>query len=123
MASGNVAERCSDQRRIIIAFLHAGFEVGNDVFLGLQVVCGVIGSEFLLATLPGFSPNPSDLQTDGAVLAIHIRSMRYSNFLCRSRLEPRLLEEHEQKLGALRQALIDGENSNDVGKLGAPEHR
>ncbi|CAN5353463.1 hypothetical protein BH24PSE2_BH24PSE2_19990 [soil metagenome] len=29
----------------------------------------------------------------------------------------RLLEEHEQKIGALRQALIDGESSGDAGEL------
>jgi len=29
----------------------------------------------------------------------------------------RLLEEHEQKVEALRQALIDGENSGDAGSL------
>jgi antitoxin ParD1/3/4 len=29
----------------------------------------------------------------------------------------RLLEEHEQKINALRQALIDGEKSGDAGEL------
>ena len=29
----------------------------------------------------------------------------------------RLLEEHEQKIGALQQALIDGEKSGDAGEL------
>jgi antitoxin ParD1/3/4 len=33
----------------------------------------------------------------------------------------RLLEEHEQKLDALRQALIDGENSGDAGVLDMKE--
>ena len=29
----------------------------------------------------------------------------------------RLLEEHEHRIGSLRQALIDGENSGDAGEL------
>jgi antitoxin ParD1/3/4 len=29
----------------------------------------------------------------------------------------RLLEEHEQRIDALRQALVDGENSGDAGEL------
>jgi antitoxin ParD1/3/4 len=29
----------------------------------------------------------------------------------------RLLEEHEQRIGTVRQALIDGENSGDAGEL------
>ncbi len=33
----------------------------------------------------------------------------------------RLLEEHEQKLQTLRQALIDGENSGDAGPLDMDE--
>ncbi|GJL49775.1 type II toxin-antitoxin system ParD family antitoxin [Nitrospira sp. M1] len=35
----------------------------------------------------------------------------------------RLLEEHEQKVIALRQALIDGENSGDAGRLDMEEIR
>ena len=33
----------------------------------------------------------------------------------------RMLEEHEQKVGVLRQALIDGENSGSACKLGMQE--
>jgi antitoxin ParD1/3/4 len=33
----------------------------------------------------------------------------------------RLLEEHEQKLGTLRKALIDGENSGSAGPLDMKE--
>jgi antitoxin ParD1/3/4 len=46
-----------------------------------------------------------------------IESGRYGSASEVIRASLRLLEEHEQKIGTLRQALIDGENSGDVGEL------
>jgi len=46
-----------------------------------------------------------------------IRSGRYSNASEVVRASLRLLEEHEQKVEALRQALIVGEASGDAGPL------
>jgi len=46
-----------------------------------------------------------------------IESGRYGSASEVVRASLRLLEEHEQKIGTLRQALIDGENSGDAGEL------
>lgn len=46
-----------------------------------------------------------------------IKSGRYGSASEVIRSSLRLLEEHEQKIGALRQALIDGEDSGDAGEL------
>lgn len=46
-----------------------------------------------------------------------IESGRYGSASEVVRASLRLLEEHEQKIGSLRQALIDGEKSGDAGEL------
>ncbi len=46
-----------------------------------------------------------------------IETGRYGSASEVVRASLRLLEEHEQKVGALRQALIDGEESGDAGEL------
>lgn len=46
-----------------------------------------------------------------------LQSGRYSSTSEVVRAGLRLLEEREQKIGLLRQALIDGENSGDAGVL------
>ena len=46
-----------------------------------------------------------------------IESGRYGSASEVVRASLRLLEEHEQRIGTVRQALIDGENSGDAGKL------
>lgn len=50
-----------------------------------------------------------------------IESGRYGSASEVVRASLRLLEEHEQKIGTLRQALIDGENSGDAGELNMDE--
>jgi antitoxin ParD1/3/4 len=47
-----------------------------------------------------------------------IESGRYGSVSEVVRASLRLLEEHEQRIGTIRQALIDGENSGDAGELG-----
>ncbi|HEX5048443.1 MAG TPA: type II toxin-antitoxin system ParD family antitoxin [Gammaproteobacteria bacterium] len=46
-----------------------------------------------------------------------IESGRYGSASEVVRASLRLLEEHEQRIGTLRQALIDGEKSGDAGEL------
>jgi antitoxin ParD1/3/4 len=46
-----------------------------------------------------------------------IRSGRYGSASEVVRASLRFLEEHEREIGALRAALIDGENSGDAGEL------
>jgi antitoxin ParD1/3/4 len=46
-----------------------------------------------------------------------IASGRYGSASEVVRAGLRLLEEHEQRIGTVRQALIDGENSGDAGEL------
>jgi antitoxin ParD1/3/4 len=46
-----------------------------------------------------------------------IESGRYASASEVVRASLRLLEEHEQRIGTVRQALIDGENSGDAGEL------
>jgi antitoxin ParD1/3/4 len=46
-----------------------------------------------------------------------IESGRYGSASEVVRASLRLLEEHEQKIGALRQARIDGQKSGDAGEL------
>lgn len=46
-----------------------------------------------------------------------IESGRYGSVSEVVRASLRLLEEHEQRIGALRDALMDGENSGDAGEL------
>lgn len=46
-----------------------------------------------------------------------IESGRYGSASEVVRASLRLLEEHEQRIGTVRQALIDGENSRDAGEL------
>jgi antitoxin ParD1/3/4 len=46
-----------------------------------------------------------------------IESGRYGSASEVVRASLRLLEEHEQRINAVRQALIDGENSGDAGQL------
>ena len=46
-----------------------------------------------------------------------IESGRYGSASEVVRASLRLLEEHEQRIGTVRQALIDGENSGDAGAL------
>lgn len=46
-----------------------------------------------------------------------IKSGRYGSASEVVRASLRLLEEHEQRIGALQQALIDGEKSGDAGEL------
>lgn len=50
-----------------------------------------------------------------------IESGRYGSASEVVRASLRLLEEHEQNIGTLRQALIDGENSGDAGELDMQE--
>lgn len=50
-----------------------------------------------------------------------IRKGRYGSASEVVRAGLRLLEEHEHRIGALRQALVDGENSGDAGELDMSE--
>ncbi len=50
-------------------------------------------------------------------ISAQINTGRYGNVSEVVRASLRLLEEHEQKIEALRQALVDGEASGDAGAL------
>jgi antitoxin ParD1/3/4 len=50
-----------------------------------------------------------------------IKTGRYGSASEVVRASLRLLEEHEQRIGTLRQALIDGEKSGDAGRLNMKE--
>lgn len=52
-----------------------------------------------------------------AFIGSQVKAGRYGNASEVVRASLRLLEEHEQKVEALRQALIDGEASGDAGPL------
>jgi antitoxin ParD1/3/4 len=52
-----------------------------------------------------------------AFISRQIESGRYGSVSEVVRASLRLLVEREQKLGALRRALVDGENSGDAGEL------
>ncbi|MGB7183088.1 MAG: type II toxin-antitoxin system ParD family antitoxin [Burkholderiaceae bacterium] len=54
-------------------------------------------------------------------IATQLQDGRYGSTSEVVRQGLRLLEEHEQKVAALRQALIDGENSGSAGKLDMQE--
>jgi antitoxin ParD1/3/4 len=56
-----------------------------------------------------------------AFISRQIETGRYGSVSEVVRASLRLLEEYEQKLGALRQALVDGENSGDAGELDMSE--
>ncbi len=56
-------------------------------------------------------------------IAGQIDAGRYNNASEVIRSGLRLLEEHEQKVAALRQALIEGEESGDAGELDFAEIR
>lgn len=54
-------------------------------------------------------------------ISTQIKSGRYGNASEVLRASLRMMEQEEQKLQALRQALIDGENSGDAGPLDMKE--
>ncbi|MGE3424832.1 MAG: type II toxin-antitoxin system ParD family antitoxin [Dehalococcoidia bacterium] len=56
-------------------------------------------------------------------ISMQIEAGRYGNVSEVVRAGLRLLEEHEQKVAALRQALIEGEASGDAGELDFSEIR
>jgi len=56
-----------------------------------------------------------------AFIDCQITTGRYSSVREVIQASLRLLEEREQKVGALRQALINGENSGDAGELSMEE--